>query len=218
MSDKWRVVIVDDHPLFREGVARSIDESEQFEVVGEGDCADRAVELVESLMPDIVCLDISMPGGGIEAARKIGVAFPAVNIVMLTVSEVDDDVGMALEAGASGYVLKGVSASQLIEALSGVAGGKSYISPELAARLLSSMRVAKPENDHPIDSLTHREVQILELVATGMSNKEVGSELNLQEKTVKHYMTNILQKLHVRNRVEAAIIAREKGLNTKKKS
>jgi len=217
MPDKYRVVVVDDHPLFREGVARSIDEAEQFEVVGEGDSADQAVELVEALMPDIVCLDISMPGSGIEAARRIGAAFPAVAIVMLTVSEADEDVSTALETGASGYVLKGVSASQLIDALSGVAEGKSYISPELAARLLNSMRVPKVKSADPIDSLTRREEQILELVATGMSNKEVGAQLNLQEKTVKHYMTNILQKLHVRNRVEAAIIARDRGINSDRK-
>ena len=209
MTSVFRIVIADDHPLYREGVARSLNESQAFEVVGEGGSADEACVLVEAHMPDIVCLDISMPGGGIEAARRISAQFPAVKIVMLTVSEDDDDVTAALEAGASGYVLKGVGAAQLVEALSGVALGKSYISPDLALRLLTSSKAAKPRN--PLDTLTKREEQILQLVANGLSNKEIGVELDLQEKTVKHYMTNILQKLHVRNRVEAALMARDHG-------
>lgn len=212
VTEVFRIVVADDHPLFREGVARSLNESENFEVVGEGGNADDACALVEAHMPDIVCLDISMPGGGIQAARRINAQFPAVKIVMLTVSEDDEDVTAALEVGASGYVLKGVGAAQLVEALSGVASGKSYISPDLALRLLTSSRSGKEKERHPIDTLTRREEQILQLVASGLSNKEIGVDLDLQEKTVKHYMTNILQKLHVRNRVEAALLARDRGL------
>lgn len=212
-NDPLRIVIVDDHPLFRDGVARSINESVDLDVVGAGETADDAFALVEKELPDIVCLDISMPGGGIEAARRIGTEFPQVKIVMLTVSEADEDVAAALDAGALGYILKGVSATQLSDALLGIAAERSYISPELAARLLNAKnsRMSREEID-PIDTLTKREEQILELVAKGMSNKEVGGELNLQEKTIKHYMSNILQKLHVRNRVEAALMARERGL------
>lgn len=212
-NDPLRIVIVDDHPLFRDGVARSINESVDLDVVGAGETAADAFALVEKELPDIVCLDISMPGGGIEAARRIGTEFPQVKIVMLTVSEADEDVTAALDAGALGYILKGVSATQLSDALLGIAAERSYISPELAARLLNAKnsRMSREEID-PIDTLTKREEQILELVAKGMSNKEVGGELNLQEKTIKHYMSNILQKLHVRNRVEAALMARERGL------
>ncbi len=212
-NDPLRIVIVDDHPLFRDGVARSINESVDLDVVGAGETAADAFALVEKELPDIVCLDISMPGGGIEAARRIGTEFPQVKIVMLTVSEADEDVAAALDAGALGYILKGVSATQLSDALLGIAAERSYISPELAARLLNAKnsRMSREEID-PIDTLTKREEQILELVAKGMSNKEVGGELNLQEKTIKHYMSNILQKLHVRNRVEAALMARERGL------
>lgn len=212
MSDVLRIVIVDDHPLFREGVASSVSEAETFEVVAEGGSADDACRLVEAHLPDIVCLDVSMPGGGVNAARRISIAFPAVKIVMLTVSESDEDVTEALKAGASGYILKGVGADELVDALLGVAAGKSYISPDLAARLLSAGQSAKTPAAHPIDSLTKREEQILQLVANGLSNKEVGLELSLQEKTVKHYMSNILQKLHVRNRVEAALMARDRGV------
>ncbi len=208
-----RVVVVDDHPLFRDGVARSICESDSLDVIAEGCNAEDAFDLAKMHMPDIVCLDISMPGGGIEAARRIGSAFPTVKIVMLTVSEADEDVTAALDAGARGYILKGVSAAQLIDALLGVADERSYISPELAARLLTAKRSRYAEEKaHPTDTLTRREEQILELVAKGLSNKEVALKLDLKEKTVKHYMSNILQKLDVRNRVEAALLARDRGL------
>jgi two-component system, NarL family, nitrate/nitrite response regulator NarL len=215
MTGQIRVVIVDDHPLFRGGVVRTLQEQEDIEIVGEGGSAEEALALVDQHLPDIVCLDISMPGGGVVAAREIGRRYPAVRIVMLTVSEADEDVLSALQAGARGYVLKGVGARELIELLRGVAEGGSYVSPDLAARVLSAMK--RPAGDgHPLDdliaSLSKREEQILRLVAQGLSNKEIGRELDLQEKTVKHYMTNILQKLQVRNRVEAALLARERGV------
>ena len=211
MNEKLRIVIADDHPLFREGVVKSINETNSIEVVGEAGNAAEAYELVERLLPDLVCVDISMPGGGISAVQQISIAFPTVKVMILTVSEADDDVSAALEAGAAGYLLKGVSASQLVEAVKEVAEGRSYVSPGLAARLLRTMNAPRPAPiETPLDSLTKREAQILELVAEGMSNKEVGRALNLQEKTIKHYMTNILQKLQVRNRVEAALLARER--------
>ncbi|WP_426414770.1 response regulator [Aestuariirhabdus sp. LZHN29] len=206
-----RLALADDHPLYREGVAKTISDQGDFDVVGQGTSAEEAVQLAQSLLPDLILLDISMPGSGIEAARQIAASCPVVKIVMLTVSENDDDVMAALKAGARGYVLKGIGGAELADVLRKVHRGDSYVSPSLAARLLSEMNLqsnSRQIND-PLSELTAREEQILRLVAQGLSNKEVGAQLELQEKTVKHYMTNILQKLQVRNRVEATLIARE---------
>jgi two-component system, NarL family, nitrate/nitrite response regulator NarL len=213
MKDGLRVVIADDHPLYRDGVARTLAERAGFQVLGVCGSADDAVLLAERHRPDLALLDISMPGSGIEAARRIAALGTATKIVMLTVSERDEDVMEALKAGAHGYVLKGVGASELLDIVRTVASGGSFVSPTLAARLLQAMQ--KPDrrglSGDRLSSLARREEQILELVAKGLSNKEVARELDLQEKTIKHYMTSILQKLHVRNRVEAALLAREAG-------
>lgn len=211
MDNAIRVVVADDHPLFRNGVVRTLEEEADITVVAEGASADDAVRLVNEHAPDVALLDISMPGNGINAARRIAETCPAVRIAMLTVSESDQDVMKALEAGATGYVLKGVGAQDLIAMIRSVAAGESYVSPSLAARLLVAMKASDgaPTPQSALSTLTDREEQILRLVANGLSNKEVGRELNLQEKTVKHHMTSILQKLQARNRVEAAVIARE---------
>jgi DNA-binding NarL/FixJ family response regulator len=207
-----RIVVVDDHPLLREGVARSLAQSEEFTVVGEGASAADAVRLAAELHPDLILLDLSMPGGGLTAAREIAAAFPQVTIVVLTASEADDDILEALKAGAKGYVLKGVTSAALIEILTGAARGESYVSPALAARLLTEMRARRDVESapDPLLRLTKREEEILRLVSDGLSNKEIGLRLDLQEKTVKHHMTSILGKLQVRNRTEAAILLRDK--------
>lgn len=212
MPETIRIVLVDDHPLFREGVAATLAGEPNIEVVGQGVSADEAVRLVKDLLPDIVLLDISMPGGGIEAARQIAMSCPVVKIVMLTVSEHDDTVTAALQAGARGYILKGVGGEELVDIVQSVDRGESYVAPDLAARLLVDMQSSSTPDaaTDPVSTLTMREEQILKLVSRGLSNKEVGRDLDLQEKTVKHYMTNILQKLHVRNRVEAALLAHDR--------
>jgi DNA-binding NarL/FixJ family response regulator len=210
------VVVVDDHPLYRSGVVRTLADDGRFTVLAEGSSADEAVELAGRHAPMVILLDISMPGNGVEAARRIAEAAPAVAVAMLTVSETDDDIMAALQAGAKGYVLKGVGAEDLVSIVAGIAAGESYVSPGLAARLLVSLnaRGSTPApTPSPLAGLTAREEQILRLVAQGLSNKEVGRKLALQEKTVKHYMTNILQKLQARNRVEAAMMAREGWLS-----
>jgi two-component system nitrate/nitrite response regulator NarL len=211
MTSPIRTVVVDDHPLFREGVARSLEESGRFSIVAQGGSADDAVRLVNELNPDLVLLDLSMPGGGIDATARISQNAPDVKVVVLTVSEANDDIMAALKAGAKGYLLKGVGSAALLEILIGIANGESYVSPSLAARLLTELRLRPPPAiaDDPLSKLTGREEQILRLVAQGLSNKEVGRKLDLQEKTVKHHMTRILEKLHVRNRTEAAMLLRD---------
>ncbi|SDP88317.1 two component transcriptional regulator, LuxR family [Phyllobacterium sp. YR620] len=212
-----RIIIVDDHPFFRQGVAVSLSE-QGFTVVGEGSSADDAVRLVNELRPDVALLDLSMPGGGLSALLTILEASPELKVVILTVSESDEDVLQALRCGAHGYVLKGVRAAGLCEIIQNVVAGERYVSPALAARILTEMRgsgaavaPSQPVSDisDAIQSLTPREEQILTLVSNGKSNKEVAREIGLQEKTIKHHMTSILQKLQVRNRTEAALLLRE---------
>ncbi len=206
-----KVILADDHPIFRDGLIRSLEETGEFKVLGAGGSAQEAVMLTAQHKPDLAILDVSMPGGGLKAVKEIVKLDNPPNISMLTVSEDDNDVTTALQAGALGYVLKGVSASDLRIALGSIAKGNPHISPVLAGRVLTlmSQNKNKPQKD-PIDDLTKREEDILRGVAKGFSNKEVGESLNLQEKTVKHYMTSIMEKLHARNRVEAALIAADK--------
>jgi len=205
-----RIVIADDHPLYREGVSRSLTECGLFDVVGQASSGRAALALVREMRPDVVLLDISMPDGGIATLRQVAALENPPRIAMLTVSEEDDDVMQALKAGALGYILKGVGSRELVSIVSDLAAGRSYVAPSLALKVLAALNAprpaAKPASE--IDTLTKREEDILRLVAQGRSNKEVAIDLDLQEKTVKHYMTAILQKLHVRNRTEAALIAR----------
>lgn len=210
MAETLQIAIVDDHPLFREGVAATLRRQPGFEVVAEGASAAEAVAIAAAKLPDIMLLDLSMPGGGLEAVRQIATAYPVVKSIMLTVSQDEEDVTTALRAGARAYVLKGVAARELVEIIRSVAAGDAYVTPSLAASLLFDLRSGPPQrpNAGPLGELTEREFQILERVAAGDSNKEIGATLQLSEKTVKHHMTNILQKLQVRNRVEAALIAR----------
>jgi len=211
MMEPIRIVIADDHPLYREGVARSLSEDAGLSVVGQAQDALGAAELTLRLQPDVVLLDVSMPhGGGLAALRQIMLMAKPPKVAMLTASEEDDVVMQALKAGALGYILKGVGSRDLVAVVKDLANGQSYVSPALAGRILNAMRSgAAARAANPIDDLSKREEDILRLVAEGKSNKEVGLALELQEKTVKHYMTSILQKLHVRNRVEAAVYARE---------
>lgn len=213
-----RILVVDDHPMFREGVSRSLSEQSDLIVCGEGASAADAVRLDRELKPDVILLDLSMPGGGHNALVALLEQSPDATVVVLTASEADDDVLRALRAGARGYVLKGVGASTLIEIVRGAMAGESYVSPSLAARILAELRTtaappatgpSEETGDDPLSSLTRREEEILRLVADGNSNKEVARQIDLQEKTIKHHMTRILQKLKVRNRTEAAMLLRD---------
>lgn len=214
MTEPTRIVIADDHPLFREGVAHTLDSEEDLEIVGQAKSGKEAVRLVTELLPDILLLDIAMPDqDGITTAKKISTAFPVVRIIMLTASEDEDDLLNALKAGARGYVVKGVHAKELASVVRAVVDGETYISPTMAAALL--IELTKPQEPNPLSDLTVREKEILSLVAEGLTNREIGLKIHLAEKTIKHYMTNILQKLHVRSRVEAALLMQKQKLKQK---
>jgi two-component system nitrate/nitrite response regulator NarL len=209
VTETIRVVVVDDHPMFRAGVVASLAAQPSIDVLAEGSTADEAVQLAEQHSPDICLLDIAMPGGGLQAAREITAAQPATRVVMLTVSEDEDDLLAAMKAGAAGYVLKGAAASELVDVLRKVHAGDVYVAPALAWGLLREM--SRPRSA-PLDELSVREREVLELVAAGLSNHEIGERLGLAEKTIKHYMTSILGKLRVRSRVEAALLAYREGM------
>ncbi len=210
MTETIRLAVIDDHPLFREGVTRSLTEMGGFEIVGEGGSMEDALRIAGDQRPDIMLMDISMPGGGLNAIAPILERNPDQKIVMLTVSEASDDITTSLQRGAKGFVLKGVGSRALAEILRTVAAGESYVSPTLSARLLSDPRRSPgSKRSDPIQDLTGREREILTLVASGLSNKHVALRLDLQEKTVKHHMTRILAKLNVRNRTEAAMALRD---------
>ncbi|MBD9450054.1 MULTISPECIES: response regulator transcription factor [unclassified Rhizobium] len=209
MTAGIRVAVIDDHPLFREGVSRSLSEIDGFQIVAEGSTKDDAIRVAETLQPDVLLMDISMPGGGLNAILPILTTVPSQKIVMLTVSESSDDVTAALNSGAKGYVLKGVGSRALAEIIRSVAAGESYVAPALSARLLSSRSSPAPKTPSALEALTARELQVLQLVASGLSNKHVARQLDLHEKTVKHHMTQIMAKLGVANRTEAAIALRD---------
>lgn len=208
MTAAIRLAVIDDHPLFREGVTRSLSEM-GFQIVGEGSTRDDALRIAAEQHPDIVLLDISMPGGGLNAVGPIVKRFPDQRVVMLTVSENGEDLTRALGSGAKGFVLKGVGSRALADILRAVAAGESYVSPTLSARVLSDLSSRPAGAPDPISELSEREREVLALVAGGLSNKRVAIQLDVHEKTVKHYMTRILARLGASNRTEAALAYRD---------
>jgi DNA-binding NarL/FixJ family response regulator len=206
VSEPVRILVADDHPLFREGVVHSLASEPDLAIVGQAASGEEALRLARDLLPDVVLLDIGMPGwGGLVTAEKITTACPASRIVMLTVVEDEDKLLTAFKAGARGYVLKGVSARELANVVRAAAHGEVYVSPSLAAGILIALTHRRPAD--PLEELTERELEILKLVGQGLTNREIGERIHLAEKTIKHYITNILQKLQVRSRVEAALLA-----------
>ena len=203
MTDIIRVGVVDDHPLFREGVVHMLKGVDGIQIVGEGSTATDAVTIAQERTPNVMLLDISIAGGGIEAAQNVAHASPDTQVIMLTASEDEVHVASALKAGARGYMLKGTNGQELVSVVQAIAGGNSYVAPNLAARLLSKKRETIADDD--LDDLTPRETEVVSFIRRGMSNKEIARAFNCTERTVKHHMTNIMQKLNVRNRVQVAL-------------
>jgi DNA-binding NarL/FixJ family response regulator len=214
MEDTVRVLIADDHPLFREGMRGRLDRVADVAVVGEAASGDEAVELAHKLEPDVILMDIKMPGlNGIEATREIQRANPQIGILVLTMFEDDDSVFAAMRAGAKGYLLKDSGGEGVVRAIRAVASGEAVFGPGVAERIIgffSAPRTAAPQRAFP--ELTEREEEVLSLVAQGKSNREIARQLFVSLKTVRNHVSNILLKLQVADRAQAVIRARDAGM------
>lgn len=220
-----RVLVVDDQPLFRKALAGLINAQLDMSVVGEAENGFEALERVRTLAPDIVIMDVNMPdAGGVEGVRAIRGAGYTSKIVMLTISEEDDDLFDAIRAGANGYLLKNIRPEDLYDDLRGVMRGEAPIAPAIAHKLLDALRDG-PARSHALTApgegetaLTRRETEILQLVAAGLSNKEIAGQLTITEGTVKNHVHNTLEKLHLSNRTQAAAYTVAQGLSAPRPS
>lgn len=209
MLDRITVAVVDDHPVFRAGLVATFRPLREFEVVAQGVCADDAVRICDEHRPNVILLDISMPGDGLKVVPRLVEGWPETKILILSAAENEDYIIEAFSRGALGYMSKGVSSTDLLNGTAMVARGERYVTPGLGATMLVNMhRKAMLPAAIATARLTQREDEILGLVADGLTNKEVARRLKLSEKTIKHYMTAIMNKLQVRNRVEATLAAR----------
>jgi DNA-binding NarL/FixJ family response regulator len=213
-----RTMIVDDHALFRRGLEMVLDEEADIELVGQASDGSEAVEKAGESLPDVVLMDIRMPrSSGIEACRAMKEVAPSAKIVMLTISDEEEDLFEAIRAGASGYLLKDLPLDEVAETVRAVHGGQSLINPSMAGKLLTEFAtLAKRDEEEraqqvPAPRLTEREMQVLKLVARGMNNRDIAKELFISENTVKNHVRNILEKLQIHSRMEAVMVAvREK--------
>jgi two-component system, NarL family, nitrate/nitrite response regulator NarL len=210
MTNPIRTAVVDDHPLFREGVAKLLARTPGVEMVADGSTGVEAVKIARELLPDVLLLDLKLPDDGAAAAATIVREHPSVRIVILTASDCDSDAAAMLQIGVHGYVLKGCTGQEIIRAVQRVYAGECYLTPSLAVRVLAKMSAPAAKADDGPEELSGREEIILAQVTKGLTNKEIARALNLREKTVKHYMTHIMQKLGVRNRLEAALLGQRR--------
>jgi DNA-binding NarL/FixJ family response regulator len=214
MEDSVRVLIAEDHPLFREGMRGRLERVAEVAVVGEAASGEEAVELAEKLEPDVILMDIKMPGlNGIEATRQILRSSPTVGVLMLTMFEDDDSVFAAMRAGARGYLLKDSGGEGVVHAIRALASGEAVFGAGVAERIMgffSAPRAAAPQRAFP--ELTEREEEVLSLVAKGKSNQQIATELFVSLKTVRNHVSNILLKLQVADRAQAVIRARDAGM------
>jgi DNA-binding NarL/FixJ family response regulator len=212
--DILRILIADDHPLFRKGMRTLLTATTDTEVVGEATTGQEAIELAGNLQPDVVLMDLQMPGiNGIEATRQIVNASPHIRILVVTLFEDDASVFTALRAGARGYILKDAKEEEMIRAIRAVGSGEAIFSPAIATRLMDFFAVQRPGVSKEIfPTLTEREREILQLIARGSTNSDIARQLGLSVKTVNNYVSNIFSKLQVTDRAQAIIRARDAGL------
>jgi two-component system, NarL family, response regulator DegU len=219
-----KIVIIDDHQLFREGVKRILDFETTFEVVAEGDDGSEAIQLVEKYEPDVIIMDINMPNtNGVEATAGLIEQYPDSKVIILSIHDDENYVTHALKTGATGYLLKEMDADALVEAVKVVADGGSYLHPRVTHNLVKEYRrlsadeggsdkyISPVEIRRPLHLLTRRECEVLQLLADGKSNRGIGEALFISEKTVKNHVSNILQKMNVNDRTQAVVVAIKNG-------
>ncbi|RNB92659.1 DNA-binding response regulator [Brevibacillus fluminis] len=227
-KEKISIVLVDDHQLFREGVKRILEMEEDFCVVGEGSDGSEAVELVEKHTPQVLLMDINMPNvNGVVASEEVVTVSPKTRVIILSIHDDEGYVYRTLRSGASGYLLKEMGTSELVEAVRVVARGGAYIHPKVTGKLIDEFRRLSEQEEsmeqtaayetavtvdpHIIESLTRRELEVLQLMAEGKSNRAIGEYLFISEKTVKNHVSSILQKLNVQDRTQAVVISIKNG-------
>jgi DNA-binding NarL/FixJ family response regulator len=217
-DERIRLLIADDHELFRRGLRMVLEDEDDIEIVDEAGDGEVAVDLAREHAPDVVVMDVRMPGlSGIQAARRIKEEEPGTKILVLTISDEEDDLYDAIKAGANGYLLKEISIDEIANAVRSVHSGQSLISPSMASKLLDEfaamIKKEEQKEEVPAPRLTPREMEVLEHVAQGMNNREIAKALFISENTVKNHVRNILEKLHLHSRMEAVVYAvREKLL------
>jgi NarL family two-component system response regulator LiaR len=211
MADLIRVLIADDHPIVREGLEAVLSMQPDIELVAEAANGEEAVDKTLETQPDVIAIDLKMPvKDGVQAIAEISRALPAVRILVLTSFEDDDSVFAAIKAGALGFVLKDTGTDQLLHAIRAVYRGESVLHPAIARKVLQELK--HPSSQPPADLLTPREMEVLQQLARGLSNREIADHLSITSRTVATYMRSILDKLHLANRTQAALYAREKGI------
>jgi DNA-binding NarL/FixJ family response regulator len=211
-----RVLLVDDHDLFRTGLRNLLEEQGDVQIVGECDNGTDALRGVRELAPDVVVMDLNMPGiSGVEATRQISMVAPLTRVLVLTISDQDSDVMDAIIAGACGYLLKDASIAELVQGIQAAAVGESLVSPTIASKVLQRVRSSSSsQRDADVirSELSDREIQVLKLIANGKDNAMIAGELHISPKTVKNHISNILMKLQIENRIQAAVYAVRSGL------
>jgi DNA-binding NarL/FixJ family response regulator len=214
MDEAIRILIADDHALFRDGLQALFDSLADIELVGQAASGGQAIELAAELQPDIVLMDIQMPGmNGIEATRRIVATSPHMGVIVVSMLEDDDSVFAAMRAGARGYVLKGAGQEHMLRTIRSVAAGEALFGPGIAERLMNFFTNLEPTPEsRAFPELTEREYEVLELLAGGGNNAEIASQLYISKKTVRNHVSNIFSKLQVADRAKAIIRARDAGL------